>query len=266
MEQTSENLRKYLLGSLSASEIEEIDVQIISDTNLSDPLAFAENELIEDYLDGALTPEEEDLFRRNFLTSNERRSMVGETSLLREYADRFSEPLVTVTEPANSVFEKLRSIFARPAFAGATALAALLIALLVWQTFIRDSSTQLEREYAAMNLRDIPAENSFSSISLISSNLRDSNSAPRHSVNNLTDTVLVRLALPAGDDAATFKAVISRGSTKVFAVASVKSYQNPNGREVKMLLPRSILEKGQYQIRLERPSGSGPLVFSLNIE
>lgn len=266
MDQNGENLRKYLLGSLPASEVEEIDLQIMSDDSLSEALAYSENELIEDYLDQALTPEEEDLFRRNFLTSDERRAMIRDTSLLREYADRHNEPVVTSTEPANSVFENLRSIFIRPAFAGAAALAVILIALVVWQGFIKDTSTQLEREYAAMNLQDLSTVNTYSAISLVSSNLRASNSAPRHSLANLTDSVLIRLALPPGDDASTFKAVVSGGSLESFTIASVRSYQNPNGREVKLLLPRSILEKGQFQIRLERPKGDSSLTYAVTME
>lgn len=269
MDQTSEKLRRYLLGSLPESEAEEIDLQIITDDSLSYALALAEHDLIEDHLDQSLSPEEADLFRQNFLISDERRQMIIDTSLLREYADQYGEPVITVSEPASSVFEKLKAIFSRPAFAGTAVVAALLIALLVWQVFIRDTSTQLEREYAAMNVKDLSNAGEFaglSSISLASANLRDANSGSRQSVANMTETILVRLALPNGDGTQQFKAIFSRAATTIFTIGGVKSYQNPNGKEVRMLVPKSVLEKGQYQIRLERPNGESPLTYSVTIE
>ncbi len=269
MDQTGEKLRRYLLGSLPASEAEEIDLQIITDDSLSEALALAEHELIEDHLDQALTPEEAELFRKNFLLSDERRQMVIDTSLLRKYSDQYGKAMITVSEPASSVFEKLKAIFTRPAFAGAAVVAVLLIALLTWQVFIRDTSTPLEREYAAMNVKDLSNAGEFtglSSISLVSSNLRDANSASRQSVSTMTETILVRLALPNGVDTATFKATLSRASTTIFTIDAVTSYQNPNGKEVRMLVPRSVLEKGQYQILLESPKGDGPLTYSVTIE
>jgi hypothetical protein len=269
MDQTRETLRRYLLGSLPESEAEEIDVQIITDDSLSDELALAEHDLIEDHLDQSLTPEEADLFRKNFLISDERRQLIIDTSLLREYADHHGEPVITVSEPASSVLEKLKAIFTRPAFAGALVVAALLIALLAWQVFIRDTPTQLEREYAAMNAKDLSNAGEFaalSSISLASSNLRDANSASRQNVATMTETILVRLALPNGVDTPALKATISRASARIFTIDAVRSYQNPNGKEVRMLVPRSVLEKGQDQIRLESPKGDAPLTYSVTIE
>lgn len=266
MDETSEKLRRYLLGSLPASEAEEIDLQIITDDSLSEALARAEHELVEDHLDKSLTLVEEELFQQNFLVSDERREMVGETSLLREYADKFAEPTATVSESPSSLLDKLRAIFARPVFAGFAVIALLLVAGLVWQVFLRETSTPTEREYAAMNQRDLANPSEYSSISLVMRNLRDSNSSSRQSMSNMTDTVLLRLALPSGDDAPAFKAIVSQGPNKVFSIPAVKSYQNPSGREVRLLLPRSAIEKGQYQIRLERPGSDSPLTYSVTTE
>jgi hypothetical protein len=241
-------------------------MQIISGDDLSAALAQAEQELVEDHLDHSLTPEEDELFRTNFLVSDERRQMLRETSMLREYADKFGMPVVTVSESATSLLDKLRAIFTRPAFAGAAVVAAVLIAALVWQVFIRDTSTPLEREYAALNQQDLSGPSDFSTISLISSNLRDSNSSTPQSVSKMTDTILLRLALPAGDSAKTFKAIVMQASVRVFTIPISRSYQNPNGAEVKILLPRSALAKGKYQIRLDSPGRDEPLTYSISTE
>ena len=269
MDDHGETLRKYLLGSLPADEAAELDLRIIASDELSDALARAEHELVEDHLDQSLTAEEEDLFRENFLTSPDRHQMMRETELLRDYAGRFGSTTTTVSEPAVSLIDKLRALFVRPAFAGAAVFAAVLIVGLVWQIFLRDTSTPLEREYASLNQKDLSNSAEIaglSSFSLASNNLRDANSAARQGLDNMTERVLVRLALPIGDDSPIFKATITRASAKVFSIDGVKSYQNPNGREVRMLLPRSILEKGQYQIRLERPKGDTPMIYTVTME
>ena len=152
--------------------------------------------------------------------------------------------------------------------AGGAVVAALLLVAVIWQVYFRSAELPLEREYAELNRKDLsnPASvNGFSTINLSSGSFRDANSAVKQSSEKLTETVLFRLALPAGSDVTTaFNAKISRGSALIFTLNGLHSYQNPNGKEVRILVPRSILQKGQYQIRLE--NGAPPVTYAVSIE
>src|SRR5437763_2043708 len=82
----SAKLKQYLLGNLSQEAAAEIDLRIIEDDALTEHLALAESDLIEDYLEGSLSTEELALFNSNFLTSADRKQQLGEISLLKRYA------------------------------------------------------------------------------------------------------------------------------------------------------------------------------------
>ncbi|MEJ7701662.1 MAG: hypothetical protein WKF71_18755 [Pyrinomonadaceae bacterium] len=66
MKDENTKYKQYLLGNLSAMEIEEIDLQLISDKSLEERLYWAESELAEDYLDNVLSPPEVALFEKTF--------------------------------------------------------------------------------------------------------------------------------------------------------------------------------------------------------
>ncbi len=88
MDKKGENakLKQYLLGNSSENDAEEIGVQIIADREFDERMSLAEGELIEDFLDDALTAEEKELFYAHFLTTPERIELFEETALLRNYA------------------------------------------------------------------------------------------------------------------------------------------------------------------------------------
>src|SRR5215213_7871459 len=79
-------LKEFLLGSDSETEAEEIGVQLIADRGFAEKMSFAEEELVEEFLDGELTEAERELFYRNFLTTAARKELLEETALLRNFA------------------------------------------------------------------------------------------------------------------------------------------------------------------------------------
>ncbi len=85
-------IRKFLLGSSSEIENEEIGVRLISDEKFGDRFDQAESELVEDHLDGLLSNEEEHLFRGYFLVTPERRRLLAELRLLHAASFGPSKP------------------------------------------------------------------------------------------------------------------------------------------------------------------------------
>ena len=72
-------------------------------------LFFIESELIEDHLEGSLTPPESELFLSNFLVTEERRELLNEVRMLKRYssgsydfdASAFAEPIDISEKPVS---------------------------------------------------------------------------------------------------------------------------------------------------------------------
>lgn len=80
-------IRKYLLGNLrDESKMRQIEEKFLIDDNFDEELSIAEDELIGDYLDGALTVEERERFNRFFLITPERREKLRLIQNLKRYA------------------------------------------------------------------------------------------------------------------------------------------------------------------------------------
>ena len=272
MQGENTKLKQYLIGALSDGEIEELDVRIISDESFAAEMSLAEHELTEDYLEGVLSSKEKAQFETNFLVNAERRAMLREISLLKEFArkkTRSAEQETTLTKSSERSGGFL-ALYFRPLMAGAAILITVFALALVWNSYFRDARSPLEREYAELNKRDLndlaQLEN-YSPINLNSGTFRDTASTPKQSVDRLTETVLFRLALPSSTvEGSLYNAKIRRVGTPDFAIDDTRAYRNPKGHEIRMLLPKSILEKGQYQIVVESKNGGAalaPYVFTV---
>ncbi len=263
-------LKQFLLDDLPEKEAEEISLQIISDEDFEAKMLFAEEELIEDFLEGTLSVAEKELFYANFLTTPERIELVEETALLKKYAQtRNAKPAKEETDGKKSAnfFESLKSFFAlnlRPLAAG---LIIFVIGTIVWRVFLYDSGgdlTQFEKDYAALNQKDLsdPAETAnLTNKSLVAGTLRDTNAATKLTEGNLTDRILFRLALPPGTSKETvLNLELNRDGQPIFRQNKLRVYQNQNGQELKVILPKTVLPKGNYQIKLIDPANKDSAV------
>ncbi|HEX8736859.1 MAG TPA: hypothetical protein VF721_16115 [Pyrinomonadaceae bacterium] len=259
MENEIVKLKQYLLGNLSSSEAEEIDLQIIADESLEEKLAWAESELAEDFLEGTLSPQETELFHKNFLISPERENQLKHIALFKKYAQDACLPeqsAETDDESPDNFFQRLKDFFAsnrRPV----TAVFALLIICLAlgitWKIFFSAPNvelTQLEKEYAAKNSGDLSNITGF--VNLSAGTSRDSSSDIKLKHEKLPDDVLFGLALPAevGDETL-FSVQLLKDEKAVFRQNQIRVYRNRSGQEIRLFLPKSVLAKGRYQIKLE---------------
>lgn len=283
MENETVKLKKYLLGNLTPTEIEEIDLQVLSDETLEEKLNWAESELAEDFLEGTLTPMEIELFHKNFLVSPERKDHLKEIALLKKYSGTVRQPGET---PVEKPFQSSEGFFRRlkiflttglqqyPAF---VVLGLLIICLglgITWKIFSGGSNnelTRLEKEYGEMNhkdLSDLSDYQNLSGASLFSGTFRDSNSGNKLNQERLTENVFFRLALPFEASSETlFDVQVLKAQKPVFRQNQVRVYKNQSGQEIRLIVPKSVLQKGQYQIRLENPSAKDSgVIYSFAVE
>jgi CHAT domain-containing protein/tetratricopeptide (TPR) repeat protein len=139
-ENLQNSIRKYLLGKLDdETESRLIEEKILLDDEFAETVAAAEDELIEDYLDGLLNAEEAEKFAARFLVSPERRRRLNFICDLKEYSAQAAESAASAKKTKSSGFD-LKKLFSLPAFR--FAVVALLFAAIgfgVWRTVFYQS-------------------------------------------------------------------------------------------------------------------------------
>jgi hypothetical protein len=268
------NLKQYLLGNLPPPETEAVDLQIISDEISEETLLWAESELMEDYLDEALTPAEISLFKQNFLVSPERVTQFKQISLMRTYARSGSAKSAaenTLETRSISFFENLKNFFSLNRGPAIAVFSFLLIGLLAVFYFTANDQTVTEKEFAALNrndLSDLAKFQTLSSLSLSGGTFRDAGDTRKLAANTLTEKVLFRLALPIRAGVSDkFRAELVKNREIVFTQLELPFYNNPNGQEIRLLLPSAELTKGTYQIKITSASSpDSTLIYNFGVE
>lgn len=250
--------KRYLLGDLPPSEIAAIDLQIVSDEDSEEKLWWAESELIEDYLDETLAPAEVDLFEQNFLVSTERLAQLQQISLLKSFARRATAKgiaeAVCAAPSEKSFFKKLQGYFFVGWQTAALAFALVVVGLFGVVYFAGNDRTAAEKEFARVNQQnfgDLAQVRGVFVLSLFGGNLRGASGATsKLPAEKLGERVFFRLALPApAKPSDTFRIELVKNRAVVFTQTDLRFYANPNGAELRLMLPAVVLEKGEYQIK-----------------
>ncbi len=276
MQITNLHLKRYLLGSLDEPAGEEIGQRIISDKTFEENLLIAENELIEDFLEKNLSPAEEKLFYENFLVCDAREKLLEEITFFRQYAKkRFqAENPVTDSDLSENGKGKIKRPFIFDWRFAALVPAVLLIVFLAigfYFYYPPEKLTVLEKEYAALNNENLanPADYaSLTTVNLMQGAFRDSGAGSRLKAENLTGRIFFRLALPFNlNENKRLEAELVRDQKTVFRQPEIRVYQNASGQEIRLLLPKSVLSKGQYQIKIENPNAEdSPVTYYFAVE
>lgn len=139
-------LLSYLLGATSELEQTQIETHYFRDQRFYEELLALEEELICDYVSGALTPEEGRLFEQNFLSSNRRRRKYKSIKkLMTFFADQSATgdwQTVATSQPAPpglwaNCLRWLHSFFTpRLSFVWSAAAVAVLSLTAVWLSVV----------------------------------------------------------------------------------------------------------------------------------
>lgn len=134
-------IRNYLLGELSSEERAGIEERLLADDAYFQQLLLAEGDLIDDYLDGGLTPQERVQFDNHFLNAPERRQDLRFAKAFKKYvaASEVEESPRVAGSPL-PWFSSLHTFFlalrpARPGFV--LSLATVLVLMVGGFWFIR---------------------------------------------------------------------------------------------------------------------------------
>ena len=98
-------LTRYLLGEFSGVERADIEDRYLSERDLFDELLVAEDELIDDYVRGRLSPKDQESFEQDFLCTAARQERVKSSRALMKFADAHA------ASAGVSVWQRIRSMF-----------------------------------------------------------------------------------------------------------------------------------------------------------
>jgi CHAT domain-containing protein/cytochrome c-type biogenesis protein CcmH/NrfG len=196
-------LRDYLLGRINEeARLEVIEQKLLLDDKYFQDLELQEEELIEEYVEDSLTPDEKQSFEKHFLVSEERRENVMISRALRRYIlDKEKKQQNEISEkPKNENFYKslFRNLFASPLPIAASVLIFLVLSSLVfWNFYFRTSESQealisLNKAYQT----ERPLESRITSFSYAPFNNVRGNSEEKVQLNerNRAERILLDLA------------------------------------------------------------------------
>lgn len=137
-------LRKYLLGELNEAEQQAVEERLLTENELFELLPVVEDELIDDYLGGALSTEERSRFDSYFLSTPGRGRNLSFAMALRRYvtAEAAAEPAAplpasrVIAHPSSWWKQAFSSPYLRLA---AAAVIVLGLGIAIWRAFFSQS-------------------------------------------------------------------------------------------------------------------------------
>ena len=275
-EVSDEAIRRFLLGSLSASEQPAFEQRLFAEDGLDNRVRLAELDLADDYAFDRLSDSERALFEQKFLVSGDRRRQVEVSSILRE---RFATTPVSQT----TFVQKLWALtaFTRPVWRYAFAVMILLMlagtAVLVIKeprlveritrkivprrsaprSATREAghptnsfSPEHQTEPSPMPVHD-QTSSSRARIELVTAASSETNAASVILPSGDQDLVRVQLSLKP-DPGATYRVeLLTADGQSVFSAEALRVVENDSG-QISFDVPARVLKTGNYQITLNR--------------
>ncbi|HLL70416.1 MAG TPA: hypothetical protein VK363_03230 [Pyrinomonadaceae bacterium] len=239
----------------------------MTDTEAYDEILVAERELIDDYLEGALTPREKEQFEIDFLCTPERLQNLRFAETLKRYVNDAanavplnqsfeSSPYQPLESPPQSFWSgfRLPSILAqspRPRLALVSVLSLVVLALAalplyrMWQNSrVVQPSIIAERTEAATG--------SVFIIALTPVLLRDPGEWKRVTIPERTRTVRLRLEDLGADQYRSYQVVLgdTRSSAELFKASGLKTVTVDGAKAVEFDVPAELMGRGDFSVRL----------------
>lgn len=137
-----EKLRDYILGTLGDEDRSAIEERIMTDDDYFQTLAIVEEDLVQEYADGNLTPAESASFEKSFLHSADNRQRVRFARALRKYVNETED--ASDTRKKSSFFDTLKAFFLSPVPATLAFLTVAGVAgFFIWRSFSVSTDSEI---------------------------------------------------------------------------------------------------------------------------
>lgn len=254
-------LREFLLGKINDEELERIENLYLTDSQTKERVLALEQDLIEDYFEDGLTPEDKARFLLRYAQTDEQRRKLRITKSIKDWA--ITEALAPqATATTASVLDRLRArLPLKPVFVVPIAVMIVLASVLaiIWLNSRIEQRKHLavEQELAQLNsptsLREVLPQ--MTTLELRPVTVR---SEAQKELKMGADTRIVELRLPwvRPDRFSTYQGEVRQGNDQSFTIPNV---QADEGNVIRIRLPAHMFSRGQYRIQLRGIANDGSL-------
>jgi|SRR5215212_2679462 len=255
-------LRRYLLGDLDESMIDEVEVRLLRDGKYADRLSAVEDNLIDDYVFEALSERERESFNTNFLVNDERRNKILLARAMEVYVgeqsaqNRIHQPLTLSQLWHNSVRflqgHKLSVVLSVLTIGFLAVFVPLILRSLAWDSEIARVSTHqsnVER-IKELNQQNNPTQLSLQ-LTLQPLIFRGNSEIPRIVLTRDVTVIGLNLQLPPGNRYEKYQARLQTvEGSELFPIDDLKAGEGAASGTVPFKLTADVLSQGDYQIQL----------------
>jgi len=266
-------IRRFLLEDLDEEERERVEELFLTDSDTRDSVLLAEDELIEEYLEGSLQGADRERFRELFVATPQLRRKVRIAQSFRNLTKAEGSPLPTVAESSTQdrviplLSKPFQSWTRRNLLMYASAAAAILVVVTVgvfwYADYRREQARRLtvERELAELNDPSRRPELPSDQVLAVVLSPVSARSTGRSITPPATDGLLELSLLPEIAKAETYTVLIQRaGSDLEFSISNLRLEDRPAGKVIRVRIPTRLLTRGLYSLRLNGVSADGRVV------
>jgi hypothetical protein len=266
--QEHELIREYLLGGLNEEQRQQVELRVMTVAEFKEAVLLIEDELIEEYVSGALSAAGRERFDEHFLRTPQQRRRVRIARALRQSAEGLNAaspaaraPREEEKRPAHWT-RRFASLWwvRRPVIAVALVIVALLLTPAAWWAVKTWQRANLERELARLNQQQAdsrgdgqPSSSVLRQMLLPERHLRSiSGTVAEPPQVSITENVkLARYELRLLDsEYSSYEAVFKRGGSELFVVRDLKASDVGRDRVVVVSVPIELFRPGDYLIQL----------------
>jgi len=250
---TDASLRQFLLGKVDDEERVRIESLVITNALTKERVCAAEEDLLEDYFEDALSAFDRERFRAQYAYSAHLQRRLQITGDIRNWAigvqERKGASLGSQTSNWSSVFTSFRLKPVLVMLIVATVIAIVIFGLWLNRKIeLRNRQLAIEKEIVRLNASTSNPEGIFS-LTLRPVTLRSAEAQTELVMRPNIQIVELRLLWNFSESYPTYQAVLKRtGDTRSLVVPNL--HAEIDRKAILLRLPSKILTNGTYQVEL----------------
>jgi hypothetical protein len=250
---TDASLRQFLLGKVDDEERVRIESLVITNALTKERVCAAEEDLLEDYFEDALSAFDSERFRAQYAYSAHLQRRLQITGDIRNWAigvqERKGASLGSQTSNWSSVFTSFRLKPVLVMLIVATVIAIVIFGLWLNRKIeLRNRQLAIEKEIVRLNASTSNSEGIFS-LTLRPVTLRSAEAQTELVMRPDIQIVELRLLWNFSESYPTYQAVLKRtGDTRSLVVPNL--HAEIDRKAILLRLPSKILTNGTYQVEL----------------
>ena len=146
---TQGRLKQYLLGQASEADREEIERDLLANDDFFEELLVAEDEVIDEYVNGRLSGLERGAFEEHFLATPDRHEKLKFGRAFNRYLSSQAAAEPTATPSVSSNWLRTRPLFSSPLRIAALVIVVIGLAFGIWRVFFHES--EVDKGLVALN-------------------------------------------------------------------------------------------------------------------